>query len=363
MAALINHANFTFTADELRTYNEIIVKKITEIPELNAFHTFETGIRNDRNIGLADGSFGLIGKAAQGCGAQTPDTKLLGTQQKKWEPKRIEVLLRECWTDLDSTMGRLSRKLGNDVYDLEGTDYMTFLLSILEPDLARMLFRYAWFGDKNAAAYDDSPEGVFTSSAILDYFNVIDGFFTQLEDIVTATPARKTTIAANAQATGALQDSTLTNQLAYEAVLAVIDGAVPALRAQPDQLIICTGSIGRKAMRYLQDKGLAFTLDYALNGLQVINLDGRPVYIVEWWDEAIRAYQAAQTGSPAVTVYNQPHRIVYTTKSNLMVGMEGTNAFESFNIIPDPIQEYTWMKCKDAIDAKIVQDNLVQYGV
>jgi hypothetical protein len=358
MAALINHSNFTFTADELRSYSELIVKKLTEVPELNAFHTFETGIKNDRRIGLTDGSFGLLGKAAQTCGSRTPDSKLLGTQQKTWEPKRAEVLLRECWDDLDTTMGRLARKLGNDVYDLSGTDYMTFLLSILEPDILRMIFRMAWFNDKAAATVTDSPAGVLTTGTSTTYFTLFDGFFAQLGDIITTTPARQTDLSAyNGQASYALQDSTLTNALAYAALLKVIDDAPPALRSQADRAIICTGSVGRKAMRYLQDKGLAFTLDYALNGLTLINIDGNPIYIVEWWDEFIRTYE--DNG----TKYNLPHRIVYTKKANLMVGMEGTNLFESFDVWHDKTTKYTWIEATDAFDAKIIEDGMVQYGV
>jgi hypothetical protein len=358
MAALINHSNFTFTADELRSYSELIVKKLTEVPELTAFHTFETGIRNDRRIGLTDGSFGLLGKAAQTCGTRTPDTKLLGTQQKTWTPKRVEVLLRECWSDLDSTMGRLARKLGNDVYDISGTDYMTFVLSILEPDLVRNIFRMAWFNDAAAATVTDSPAGVFTDGTDVNYFNLFDGFFAQLADIIAADATRQTSLNAyNGQATFALQDSTLTNQLAYEAILKVIDGANPALRAMPDQVILTTGSIGRKAMRYLQEKGLAFTLDFAIQGLQMITVDGRPIYIIEYWDELIRAYQSNGTK------YNLPHRIVYTTKNNLMVGMEGSTLLDNFDVWHDKTTKYTWIEATDAFDAKVIQDDMIQYGV
>jgi hypothetical protein len=357
MAALINHSNYTFTADEIRAYNEILLKAVTEIPQLTDFHSFEQGIKNDKQIGLADGSFGLIGKAAQTCGTLTPDTKLLATQQKKWEPKRLQVLLRECWADLDATMGRLSRQTGNNVSDLTSTDYMTFILSILEKDLGRMIFRKAWFDDQNAATTTDSPAGVLTAGTDKTYFNLINGFFQQLGVIIAADATRKTTIAANTEATFALQDSAFTNALAYSSLLAVIDGAKPALRAASDQVILCTGSVGRKAMRHLQDKGLAFTLDTALNGLQMIQVDGRTIYVIEWWDELIRAYQSNGTK------YNSPHRIVYTTKSNLVVGMEANGLFENFDVYHDKVNKYTYIEAIDAMDAKILDDTMVQYGV
>ena len=329
---------------------------------IDKIFTFERGIRNDREIGLVDGSFGLIGKAAQDCGTRTAETQELGTQAKKWEPKRLEILLRQCWKDLDANMGRMARKLGLDVYNLEGTDYLDLILAILQPDLNRTLMRKAWLDDTSAALVTASPSGVITAGQDITYFNLIDGLFAQLEDIVTGDSNRGTTISENSANTGALQDSTLTNQEAYEYILQVIDDAEPALRAAPDQMLLTTGSIGRKAMRYLQAQGLAFTIDFAIKGLKLMTVDGIPIWILESWDEWVRAYQRNTTGSPAVPVYNAPHRIVYTTKSNLVFGMEGDTVLDRFDVYHDKVTKYTYIEAIDAFDVKVIQDNLVQYG-
>lgn len=363
MAASIDFSQFTFTADEVRQFNELIVKKVTETPSITSFHTFYRGIRNDENIGLASGTFGLLGKAAQGCDP-TADTNQISTQQKQWAPKRIGIYIEQCWSDLNATFGRMARNTGVDVVDLTNTEYFAFMLKILTGDgtaggdVVKTIFRHAWFGDTAAAAVDDSPAGVLTSGTDPDYFNVIDGFFTQLSDIITATPARRYSLNAyNGQATYALQDSTLTNQLAYEAILGVIDSAKPALRSQPDQVIICTANLGRKAMRYLQSQGLPYNVDLGIKGLAVGNIDGKPIYMVDWFDDMIRTYE--DNG----TKYNNPHRIVYTTQSNLSIGMEGTDLFNTVSVFNDLKSEKNFIRLKDAFDAKVLQDDLVQYGV
>lgn len=347
-----------FSQEQIRSFGEIITKKVLEAPEITTMHTIEPNIRNDREIGYAEGSLGLIGKAAQGCGTRTPDNKTLGPSVKKWSPKRWEVFLQFCWTDLEANFGRYLRKIGTDVSDLTETEYLKFIETIAMDDIKQMLFRFVWFNDLAAATVTDSPAGILTAGTNPDYFNLFDGLFVQLADIVAATPARKTTLAAyNGQATFALQDSTLTNQKAYEAVLSVIDGSDPVLRGRSDVVIYSTESVWRKAMRYLQEKSLAFTVDLAINGLPMMNLDGYRFYAVPLWDKIIRTYESDGTK------YNLPHRILMTTTGNLPVGYEGTDAFTYVKVWNDDNTEYTNMKLKDAMDAKVLEDNLIQYGV
>jgi len=354
----IDFTTFVLPAEAVKAFSELYVKKLTELPALNEMSTFVTGIRNDTEIGIVGGSMGMIGKAAQGCGSRTPDNKTIATALKTWSPKRWEVFLQFCWTDLETNFGKFSRKIGTDIPDLTSTDFLNFMETILDGDLVRMFFRFAWFNDTDAALFNSSPAGVYYTGTTVAYLNLFDGFFKQLEEIISADPTRQTSLSAyNGQATYALQDSTLTNQKAYEAILKVIDDAKPALRSAADKVIVTTGSVGRKAMRYLQEKGIVYEISYAIDGLTLAKIDGVNLIIVEWWDEFIRAYQ--KNG----TKYNLPHRILFMTKSNFLIGMEGNQLFDYMKITFDDDTEYTNLKIKDAMDAKIVDDEMIQYGV
>lgn len=356
MASIGNFTGLTFSAEQVRAMNELIMEKTLEAPELSLFHNFVTGIKYDREIGISPYTLGLIGKAAQGC-SPTADTNTVTVAKKTWEPKRIEFIRDECYTDLENDMGQLARKLGVNVADLTGTDYMAWVTDILSKDIPRMVFRHAWFGDKDAMAVDGSPAGNLTSGTDEDYFNVIDGFFVQLAAIYASDSTRKTTIAANAETTRALQFTALTAALAATALNAVIDDAPAVLQSQPDRIILASRSVVQKAYRYLQDKGMPYKIELQSNGFEMVQWDGIPLYSVPLWDETIAAYE--NNG----TKLNSPHRIVFTTKSNLAIGMEGTTLFDSFDVSFDKRTRYNRIEASDAFDAKVLQDNLLQVGI
>ncbi len=130
----IDFSQFQFNDEMVRSFSELYIKKLVEIPQLSAFSTMVTGIKNDTEIGLVAGSMGMIGKAAQGCGSRTPDNKTLVTSVKKWELKRWEVFLQFCWTDLSANFGQFARKTGTAIDDLTGTDFLNFMETIIDGD-------------------------------------------------------------------------------------------------------------------------------------------------------------------------------------------------------------------------------------
>jgi len=349
----LNLDNLHFTPDELRSLNELVVTAVLEAPDLSAYHTLVTGIKNDRRIGIIPGTFGLVGKAAQACNpvAQCYENQAV---EKTWEPRYLEIIIDMCVDELNDTLMKLAIQCGVDLYDLTKTEIFTFILNILVKDIKKMIFRHAWFGDQNA---DNFPGGVLTPGIDPDFFNVIDGFWVQLAAITAANADRLTAFVGNDQATTALQFSVATPVLTYANLNAVIDAAPCELAAQPDRILLVTQSIMQRIRRQLQTLGTVFQ-DYKLmeNGLEVANWDGIPIYANCLWDQWIRAYE--NNG----TTLNSPHRVVYTTKSNLNVGMACTSLFENINTFYDPRTRYNRIEAVDAFDAKIIDDNLLQVG-
>jgi hypothetical protein len=357
MAAILNLvSNLTFSADQVRDLNALFMEAVLDAPVLSEYHTFETGIRNDREIGIVPGTLGLLLKAAQGC-SPNADTLSITATKKTWEPKRMEMLLRQCYTDLESSFLKLLRNLGTDVADLTNTQYFTFLTDFVGRELPKEVLRHAWFGNKSAANIHDSPAGVITTGVDPDYFNVINGFFYQLAVIYAAAPARKTAISANAQATYALQKSAFAGVDAFNALNSVVDDAPLVLKNQPDRMLLVTDSVLTRVKRYMQGVNIAFDITNTVNGLRLAQWDGVPMVSMPWWDETIMAYE--DNG----TKYNNPHRIVYTTKSNLNIGLEGQGVFDSVQTWYDKTTKYNYIDVIDAMDAKIIMDGLVQVGI
>jgi len=359
MAAILNNSALAFTADEVRTLNELVIQAVLNAPELNSMHTFVPGIKNDREIGIIPGTLGLLIKAAQGCGDKTPNNPTITAAVKKWAPKRGEIIIRQCYTDLETSFLKFALQTGNKVSDLTSspdvkTAYFAFILDMLSKDIPKNLLLKAWFDNTDAANVNDSPAGSITAGVDPDYFNLIDGFFVQLATIYGTTPARLTNIAANKQATRALQFSTLTPVLAYDALNSLVDDAPATLLGQPDKMIIATRSIMSKAKRYLQGQGMAFKTELITGGMELTTWDGVQAMTMPLWDEWILAYE--NNG----TKLNDPHRAVFASKANLNIGMEGQTLFDSLDVVYDPIEEYNWIKAKDAFDVKILDDTLVQ---
>lgn len=349
----LNLDNLHFTPDELRSLNELVVTAVLEAPELSSFHTLVTGIKNDRRIGIIPGTFGLVGKAAQACDpvAQCYENVAI---EKTWEPRFLEVIIDMCVDELADTLMKLAIKCGVDLYDLTKTEIFTFILNILSKDISKMVFRHAWFGDQNAAQL---PAGILTPGTDPAFFNVINGFFVQLAAVYAANPLQLAALPGNTQATYALQQSVATPVLMYAALNNVIDSAISELAAQPDRIILVTRSVMDRIRRQLQALGTAFQ-DYKLmiNGLEFATWDGIKIVSIPLWDQWIRAYE--NNGAS----WNDPHRVVYTTVSNLNIGMACTSLFDNINTFYDPRSRYNRIEAVDAFDAKIIDDRLFMVG-
>ena len=115
--------------------------------------------------------------------------------------------------------------------------------------------------------------------------------------------------------------------------------------------------MAQKAYRALQAAGLAYKIELQSNGFELSTWDGITMYTVPLWDEFIAAYE--NNG----TKLNNPHRIVYTTKANLNIGMEGTSMFDNVNSFYDQKSRVNRIEVSDAFDVKILDDRLVQVGI
>jgi len=349
----INLDNLHFTPDELRSLNELVVTAVLEAPELSSFHTFVTGIKNDRRIGIIPGTFGLIGKAAQACNP-VPQCYENVADEKTWEPRYLEVIIDMCVDELADTLMKLAVKCGVDVFDLTKTEIFTFILDILTKDIKKMVFRHVWFGDQAAAAF---PLGNLTPGTDPTFFNVINGFFQQMAVIYAANPLQLNAMPGNTQATYALQGTVATPLLTYNAVNALIDNGISELAAQPDRILLVTRSVMDRLRRQLQALGTAFQ-DYKLsiNGLEFATWDGIRLVSIPLWDQWIRAYENNGVR------WNDPHRVVYTTVSNLNIGMVCTSLFDNINSFYDQRSRINRIEAVDAFDAKIIDDRLLMVG-
>ena len=157
-------------------------------------------VKNDDPIALI-GEMDMVGKKGGGCDP-TYEEKGIANSQKLWELGQWEIPIKICYEALKGSIAEYSLKTGTEIGDLTSTDFMTIYTDALQRAMQQMIWRFGWFGDKEAALAGGGG-GKLTAGSDVSMFNVCDGLFKR---IFTATATKNhTTIAANSKTTAAEQ--------------------------------------------------------------------------------------------------------------------------------------------------------------
>jgi hypothetical protein len=351
-------SNLTFSTEEVRRLRDLFMTDYVLAGDFADHHLIVPGVEYDKEIGFV-GELGTIGIAAQGCSPNRSANYNLPIIKKTWQPKTWEALIQMCETDMEGTLALYSAKKGPERFDITDTDVMEMYVEKVGEAIQKMLWRLAWLGDTAAANVGGSPAGVITAGISTTFFTLMDGFWKQAVAIVATTPARLTAIAANAQATYALQNSVLTAQLAYEYLEQMAYDASPALKARlysKNYLAYCTRSIWEKAIHYYIGQGIQPMFENMQNGVKALNIGGILWQPIDIWDEQIRAFQ------DTTAKWNKPHRAVLTTPDNLAVGFPSVGPIERLKIFYDNLTRTTNIEALDKMAPLVLQDNLTQWA-
>jgi hypothetical protein len=234
-----------------------------------------------------------------------------------------------------------------------------FLQERVSDALIEEAYRIIWFSDVDAADVNASPPGVLTAGTDPLYFNKIDGMFKQLFAIVAADAARLTSglTSRNGQASFAAQEFTAADTTARVVTNTLQNmryGSDYRLRAMPNQMYVVTQSVADQYERELTEANVSFTTERLENGITVLKSGGIEVFGFQFWDRIIRTYESDGTK------YNLPHRAVLLTKENMQVGTEDVANLSEMATIYDPIKKDMHLDTAYDIDAKIIEDYLVQ---
>jgi hypothetical protein len=351
---IISVGDLTFSSEQVRSISEAILEKYFTKPELSTFHTLVPGIEYKKKIAIL-GVLGLTGKKSNGDCTTDINPGTIGVSEKEWTPEYITDRFAQCWEDgLKESFFVYGLKAGIEAPDLTNTDFANFLEDRIGDAMYEGVLRHAWFGDTDAANYNDSPAGVITNGVDPDYFNAIDGFWKQIFAIASANTEQRVTIAANAEATYVDQkfDSTdTTNQVVTEYFQTLIDNADERLTETGEAIIICTKSM---ADQYKRERKKASGIDLAYTrvekGIQMLEVDGVKVYAFSFWDRMIKAY--FDNG----TKYHLPHRAIYTNKESLQVGTKEQSAMAKLDPFYDKLTKKYYVDYGYNLDVKIPED-------
>jgi hypothetical protein len=353
MAAILNFS--ALTTDQQRLIQKIVMDKVLNNPLFNIVHTMYPGIKAGDRLGFA-GEFGLMMKAQSACGAKTPHVGTSAGETIVWAPNKWEIFLRECGTDLQPAIQQWTLKFGTDAFNPAGTGYEEMLAEVLAKGFIKNLWRSAWMNDKTAANVGASPAGVITAGVDTAFFTWMDGYFKLLFTAVGVNPLRRSTLAANAQATFALQDSVFDAAAGYAILNAVETEADPILRDEDGAFFLCTKSVEDRYRWYLESKGQLPAYILLTDGSKALDFRGKPLIAIPYWDSFIRAYESNGTK------YNYPHRVVFTTKENLAAGTQDTDVFDRFEMFYDMKEDYNYTKALSDLDVHVLRSFMFQFG-
>lgn len=342
---------FTFNEIELQALGELLVDHFFTHPEFAGFHTLYSGIKADQQIGwVGEGS--IVGRAAQGCDPEY-DEFSVATRLLTWRPKHWEVPLRFCANDLDSLIAKMSLNLGNDRFDLTNTAYMSLIVEALQESMRRMFWRFLWFSDTDATNVADG--GIITDGVDVRHFNLLDGFWKQIFDATEGTN-RSIDIAANTAATEAAQIDNLTGDMAIDTLKRMWRHASTVLRTCPDLIGMCTSSFADGYALWFQDKAQESQIRRTVDGVDFMRYNGVDIVVLPVWDELIRAYENNRTK------LNNPHRVMFLPKSILGVGFPGASPLTGINMFYTPATRFTHVESMGAIDALLLNPEMLVLG-
>jgi hypothetical protein len=350
----LDFSKLTPSNGALTDLRELIFLSVLGADRLGKILNILPGQLNGKKAGFV-GEFEMLGRPSTGCNPEYIKA-ILATSEKTWDIAEWEIPLSICYEDLKGTLAQTAMRTKTQVADLTGTEYMDY---VLEPRLQlavlKMLFRFAWFGNKTAT--NVSEGGDITDGKDPQLFTVTDGLWKRIFAIGTADPDRHTPIAANAEATKALQKSALYQPGVATGILdSLIIDAAPVLKESENQVIFITNSLAEALKLDIRNnnKGSELQWESWFNGIEMTKYSGKTVITLPLWDEIIRSCEDKGT------TFNKPHRAVYTIVDNLLVGTESENEIAELDVFFDKKAQENYILSKDTIGTMIAQDDLVQ---
>ena len=315
MASLIDISALTLNTEEAKEVGKLIIEKGFVEGDLSAIHDIETGILYDMQIPFA-GRIADSLKLASGC---TPNVGTgVAMTEKVWTPKIFNSRWVHCAADLNKLfkLFQKAQRINPDFYDRINSQEMGVIYALIEQMIKNALPKKVWFSDVDADTIANG--GVLKNGTDKALYNVIDGLFKQIFAEVGSGDDNFVSITQNAGASYALQALPTDGALGY--LTSVMNQADSRLLEDPSAKILVTRTVADNYRNTLRTKTLsAGFMEVVENGKATLYFDGYEVVTMHEWDRIINA--DFDNG----TKKDKPHRIIFTTPSNIPVATLSTD--------------------------------------
>jgi hypothetical protein len=337
----------------IQTLKDLLIATNFIDEDSERFFTLRQNVHNGDKLGWI-GDMEDVGWAGSGC---NPTYKNVATKfaEKEWKIGDWQIPLKWCYTDLIDTIAEYCLKTGTEIGDLSSTDYMDDIVyPALDLAVKHMMWRFIWFGDTEAK--NTGSSGQITDGVNIELFKTNDGFWKQLFAVCTENEGQKTTIAANSEATYALQRSKIREAgIAIGIFEEMFDNADSRIAALDGAGVFATKSLCDALTKDLKrEYKLILNWEQVFKGLDVTEFDGRMIYRVSIWDRFIEKYQ--NNG----TKLNLPHRAVFGSPKQLFVGTPANNLISDLDIWFERKERVNYLYSTGKLGCLIGEDNLFQ---
>lgn len=360
-----NYLNsFTVSNQGIEELSELLMLTHLKTGSINEVVDVMYGVRQGKRLG-GIGEFGTVGESQKLC-KPTFNATNLATQEKVWDLGAVGIYESLCADDFLDTIVQFSMGTGTDKADLTNDELMSL---IIEPKLAqawdKAIWRTIFFGDKDAQSVSSGGNLTNDANSAPKFFNMFDGLFKRMYEIVPTDDAQHVAIPANAGATYDAQmenifdfsdptttPSAIVNRMIYRA-------APYKLRQQTDRVLLVTQSFADALAEDIKtnNKGSDLQWESLFDGLvSATKFNGQTIMALPVWDEMIRTH--FDNG----TKWLDPHRAVYTTKSNLKAGIASTDLLATLDIWFSKDEQDVKILARDEMGTMVWEDDILVFA-
>lgn len=342
--------NISVNQKDITDLKELIPLSIYQDEDLMKFINLRKVVNGDPVAfygGLED-----VGVAGAGCDPTYSEVGVISSQ-KRWELGDWQIPIKICYESLQGTIAEHTLKTGTDVADLTTTEFMSYIIRpALEQQMKRMLWRFAWFGDKDAKLV--SAGGQLKEGSKTEMFTTCDGLFKRIFKRCTTNSEQLTSIDANTKSTFKEQKKAiLAKGVATDILDNMLIDADSRITNDSNAVILMTkGLADALTMDMKKSYSTIMPWETLFDGLDIAKYNGVTIARVGAWDNMIRAYE--NTG----TKLNKPYRAVMANMNQLQVGTNANGLLSDLDIWFDKKERRNYIYSAGKIGTQILEDDM-----
>lgn len=328
MAEVAEILKANYAGKKVESLAELMREDSFSFPKVGELFDVVEGIKGKQQIGWI-GGLEKVTKKEKGCGNNVSNNKKPESGSKTWDPQAMRIQDEMCYTELLAAWTEWGLKNGIAKLDLTQDDYFLYIAEAYGPAAEQDAFRMSLFGDTDATVVGSGTG----NENLTDYpeqdvedFNIFDGYFKQMDALMTADATRKVTIPENSAVSYTAQKALATDR-AFKVCEELIDIADSRLLEKTDVYFLMTYSMYQNLRRYYRDTIKdESSFKRTENGFQLAEHDGIKIVTHREIDRVLKVDFSNGT------VVDRPNRVYLLSKGNNKLGVDSAGSMTDLEL-------------------------------